>query len=305
MRWTAAATGTTLAVTSLALVAMSHCRAGLFDHFSSRPKCVLPRQCPAPGCDFGFHATSWRPWNTCCGTGNSTGTTAPGGTEYPVPGYVPYESVMPGTPPMYDSAPLSVAPGSTGPYPPFNDESSIPVPRGSQPAPDSSGPVGAPASRAPLVVPGLTPPPGAVPGQPAEAPVPGPFIPAPPAPATDGLPTIPEPPLPAIPGQPEVRWRNGASYRTLQPAGHWLPSQLPGQASVPGQTSIPGQHSMNGPVPAAGWNSQSGYRTEAKSQPGASDSRWQIMPGYYQPQQSAVGSERVEMLPHSHVPRRR
>jgi len=296
MRWTAAATGTTLAVTSLALVAMSHCRAGLFDHFSSRPKCVLPRQCPAPGCDFGFHATSWRPWNTCCGAGNNAGTTAPGGTEYPVPGYVPYESVMPGTPPTHYSAPLSVPPGSTGPYPPFNDETAIPMLRGTQPSFGPSGPVEAPAPRAPLVVPGLTPTQGSVPGQPSEVPVPGPFIPTPPAPATDGLPAIPEPPLPAIPGQPEVRWRSGASYRTLQPAGHWLPSQLPGQSSITGQGS---------PVPAAGWNSQSGYRAEGGSQPGSSDSRWQIMPGYYQPQQSAVGSERVEMLPHSHIPRRR
>lgn len=70
-----------------ALVTMTQCDAGLFDQLFHKKKAQIEQRMPNKDCSFGYHATTWQPWDTChltepCKTGCGSANDARSIPEY-------------------------------------------------------------------------------------------------------------------------------------------------------------------------------------------------------------------------------
>lgn len=316
MRWTLKQTCLAGACVSLALVAMPHCRAGLLDQlYPSKPDCKLPRSCPAPGTDFGYHTTAWRPW---AGSGAHPQMQM---QMMMAPGYAPYSSsswpqnmepydngmpLMPGHPALtpgyqtpaygtqgFDRNSYAPTPQQSVPFQPDRFQET-PIPGGTEfdqspphPVPDGTLPSLPPYERMPssmqrLPAPVMTSPP-VRPGIPHDVPMSRGAMPTPVplmrSPGAEGNRVILPPPA-----QPE-------------PFAPFNGGTVPGD---PGDDVVPGTPNLNGPAdPSVRWQDGQPLQPAAhwQNRRPVSSRKWRVMPGYYEPQQTAVGSEPVDVLP--------
>jgi hypothetical protein len=271
--------GLTVVLMLTALMAVSQCRAGLFDGLFRKDrnhwkKSQLERRPPCEGCTFSFHQTTWRPWGTCCETAQSACTSPPwsgDNREFPAPG--PYDSFPTYTSPgPYDTLPNRAPVDNDYQFtaPRESDQLLIPDdPAGGQPAP-SGVPVFQPFERVPLdptneePVPTLTPPPGSSPalegGAPSDLTSPDSLL-------------LPESTRPAVP----------------LPA----PSTVPPAAGVGPQA---GRQRSWQPISFSNW--RDGRQPQARPQQTRKrSSEWRVMPGFYGPQQTTRPADRTMFVP--------
>lgn len=301
-------TGISAVVLLSSLAAFSQCRAGLFDGLFKKDKAALDsslkkmdkdplklqkpdRRPPCRSCEFGYNATTWRPWGTCCETARPGCSTSPWSDDMVLPSPVPYGPS--GGPPVgieyYPSTPTGVDPLLVPEAAPLErtreDESPIlspfeaapeePIPglsapasdaapvtaplRESLPAVDDSLPRDVPASDDNLLLP-----------QPVRQPIPQAV------PETGTVPpvSVPLPTPSAIPSEPGSPQTTGVP-RSWQPISY---SAQPSRRQRLVQPLRPAQP----------------QRAIPKQR---SSTQWRVMPGFYGPQQSTSPVDRVTNRP--------
>lgn len=269
--------GLTVVLMLTALMAVSQCRAGLFDglfrknHFK---KSKLERRPPCAGCTFGFHRTTWRPWATCCETAQSSHSRSPWSGDndvFPAPG--PYDSSpsFGTTPGPYEMLPNRAPVDNDYQFTtPESDQLLIPDEPPNGPSAPSGLPPFRPFDGTPLdstseePVPTLTP-------QPADSPT------RPAADAPDDLTSpdsllLPESTRPAVP--------------------------LPAPSTVPPVPGVGPQAGRQSWQPISYSNSRDRrYPQTRPQQTRSQSSEWRVMPGFYGPQQTTRPVDRTMFVP--------
>ena len=264
-----------------ALMAVSQCRAGLFDGLFRKDrhhwkKSRLERRPPCEGCTFGFHQTTWRPWGTCCETAQSGYTSSPWSDDnviFPSPGPYGSSPTYGTTPDPYDTLPNRAPVDNDYQFttPPESDRLLVPDESPDGPSVPSGLPPFRPFEGTPLdstseePVPTLTPRPADSPTRP-EGDAPNDLT------SPDSL-LLPESTRPAVP----------------PPA----PSTVP---PVPGVGPQAGRQRSWQPISYSNLRDRR-YPQTRPQQTRTQSSGWRVMPGFYGPQQTTRPADRTMFVP--------